>query len=252
MSDQAPVTHPYSNKLLRILSVGDRELLQRHLEPIELERDKDLEEPKEPVRYVYFPESGIASAVGGTSGVNNDRPIEVGLIGREGVTGIPLILGNHHSTHSIYMQVAGHGHRISGEAFRNAITASRTLHWLLLKFVQVFMTQITQTAVANGRSKIEERLARWVLMADDRVDAAGLPLTHEFLSIMLGVRRAGVTDAIHALAGRGLIRSDRGNIHVIDREGLLDCANGCYGMPESEYRRLFDGDGTDDHRGADK
>src|SRR5205823_6090990 len=154
-------------------------------------------------------------------------------------TGLPLILDNHLSTHSVYMQVGGSGHRIAAQPFRDAMAMSRTLHGLLLRFVQVFMIQLTQTAVANGRSKIEERLARWVLMASDRVDGPELPLTHEFLSIMLGVRRAGVTDAIHALAGRGLIKAERGNIRIIDREGLAEHANGCYGEPEREYRRLI-------------
>jgi CRP-like cAMP-binding protein len=137
------------------------------------------------------------------------------------------------------MQVAGNGHRIASDAFRDAMDRSRTLHGLFLKFVQVFMIQLTQTAVANGRSKIEERLARWLLMADDRLDTADMPLTHEFMSMMLGVRRAGVTDAVHALAGHGLIRADRGNIQIIDREGLSESANGCYGQPEREYKRLI-------------
>jgi CRP-like cAMP-binding protein len=137
------------------------------------------------------------------------------------------------------MQVAGHGYRIGAQPFREAISGSSTLHALLLRFVQVFMIQITQTAVSNGRSNIEERLARWLVMVKDRVDTPGLPLTHEFISIMLGVRRAGVTDAIHVLAGRGLIRADRGNIHIIDRDGLIEGANGCYGEPEREYSRLI-------------
>jgi CRP-like cAMP-binding protein len=225
------------NRLLRALSPEDHELVRPHLEPVELEREKDLEEPHEPIAYVYFPSSGIASTVGGEG--KYGRPIEVGLIGREGVTALPLILGNHLSTHHVYMQVEGHGHRIAAEALRDAITASRTLHGLLLKCVQVFMIQITQTAIANGRSKIEERLARWLLMASDRIDGPAIPLTHEFLGVMLGVRRAGVTDAIHALAGRGLIKAERGHLRIIDRDGLLEDANGCYGQPEREYRRLI-------------
>jgi CRP-like cAMP-binding protein len=208
------------------------------LSRVELELEKDLEEPREPITHAYFLDSGIASTVGGTHG-NDGRAIEIGLIGREGVVGLPLILGNHRATHAIYMQVAGKGQRIAAQAFREAISTSRTLHGLLLKFVQVFMVQLSQTAVANGRSKIEERLARWVLMASDRVDGPELPLTHEFLSIMLGVRRAGVTDAIHALAGHGLIRAERGNIRIIDRDGLEASANGCYGEAEREYRRLI-------------
>jgi CRP-like cAMP-binding protein len=102
--------------------------------------------------------------------------------------------------------------------------------------------QASQTAFANARFKIEQRLACWILRTDDRIDSHLIPLTHEFLSIMLGVRRAGVTDAIHALQGRGLIKTDPGQIEVIDRDGLIEWANGCYGVPEPEYRRLIDGD----------
>src|SRR5437763_9693429 len=114
---------------------------------------------------------------------------------------------------------------------------------MLLRYVQVFLIQASQTVVANARFKIEERLARWILMADDRVDTPVIALTHEFLSIMLGVRRAGVTDAIHALEGRGLIRGDRGEIRITDRKGLVEWADGCYGVPEREYRRLIRNDG---------
>src|SRR5262249_11296009 len=135
------------NKLLRALSGEDRELLRHDLEALELARDRDLEKPHEPIRDVYFLESGIASVVGDHGG--NDRPIEVGLIGREGVTGLPLIVGSHLSTHSIYMQVAGEGHRIAAQPFREALETSPTLHGLMLRFVQVFMTQLTQTAIAN-------------------------------------------------------------------------------------------------------
>jgi CRP-like cAMP-binding protein len=242
-----PISFSPSNRLLRAMSDEDRELLRPLLEPVELERDKDIETPHELIRQVYFLESGIASTVGGNHG-GNDQPIEVGLIGREGVTGVSLILGDDRSPYSMYMQAAGSGHRIEAEDFRTAIAASSTLHALLLKFVQVFVTQITQTAVANGRSKIEERLARWLLMADDRLDTPELPLTHEFLSVMLGVRRAGVTDAVHALTQRGLIKAERGNISIIDREGLIEHANGCYGMPEREYRRLICEEATEHSR----
>jgi CRP-like cAMP-binding protein len=168
------------------------------------------------------------------------RPVEIGVIGREGVTGIAIILGAEASSHSIYMQVAGAAWRIDADRLRNAMEKSRSLHAVLLRYVKVFMAQISETALANGRSKIEQRLARWLLMADDRLDSAELPLRHEFLAMMLGVRRPGVTEAIHALEGKGLIKNSRGHLFITDRDGLVEEANGCYGAAEAEYRSLIE------------
>jgi CRP-like cAMP-binding protein len=116
---------------------------------------------------------------------------------------------------------------------------SRTLHGLFLKYVQVFMAQTAHTAIANARAKLPERLARWLLMAHDRVPGDSLPLTHEFLSLMLAVRRAGVTEAVHDLESRELIGASRGEIVVHDRKGLEKVAGPFYGVPETEYRRLL-------------
>ena len=115
------------------------------------------------------------------------RPIEVGIIGREGMTGLPVVLGNDRNSNEIFMQAAGHGQCMRAPSLREAIEKSATLHRSLLRYVHAFLEQATRTAVANGRCKIEERLARWLLMADDRIDGAELPLTHEFLAMMLGV-----------------------------------------------------------------
>ena|SRR5438067_4226257 len=226
---------PSSNHLLVALSKSDRELLYPLLETVEISLKQDMEIPNTPIENVYFPESGMVSTVGGS----RDEQVEVGLTGREGVTGLPILLGAESSPNQVYVQIAGEARRIGAHDFRGAIERSDSLRAVLLKYVQVFLIQASQTAVANARFKIEERLGRWILMADDRVDSALIPLTHEFLSLMLGVRRAGVTDALHALEGRGLITTDRGRIRVIDRDGLIACANGCYGIPEQEYRRLI-------------
>ena len=119
------------------------------------------------------------------------------------------MLGGDQSPHSTYVQVAGEGQRITASALRKAMNASRTLQSLLLKFVQVFMVQTAHTAIANARAPIDQRLARWILMAHDRTSDNTLPLTHEFLSLMLGVRRAGVTEALHSLKRRKLIDTGR-------------------------------------------
>lgn len=231
----SPSTTHFSNVLLQTLNDADKALLKPHLEHVVLEQRDQIEIANESIPYTYFPESGIISVVAKSGG----EQIEAGVIGREGVTGIAVVMGNHRSPNDAYVQVPGAGHRISAPALRVAIEQSATLRRMLQRFAQVFMTQVAQTALANGRSKIEERLARWLLMAHDRIDDAEIRLTHEFIAIMLGVRRPGVTDALNELEGKGLIRSMRGAIRVTNRAGLQHIAGNAYGIPEAEYERLI-------------
>ncbi len=224
------------NKLLASLSTDDFDLLRPHLEPVTLGLRKDLERPNRQIDAVYFPEGGFASVVAVQS---NGKQVEVGLIGREGMTGLPIVLGNHRSPHATYIQAAGRGKCILATELRKAIQNSPTLRDSLLKFVQAFGVQTTQTAICNAQSRLDVRLARWLLMAHDRIGDDTLPITHEFLSLMLGVRRPGVTEALHALRERGLISYGRGQITVKDRKGLQRAAGEAYGVPEAEYRRLI-------------
>jgi CRP-like cAMP-binding protein len=137
------------------------------------------------------------------------------------------------------VQVAGSAHRITAKALRAALDENKTLRQRMQLYAHVFMVQIAQTAFANGTARIEARLARWLLMAHDRQDSDDLSLTHEFVAVMLGVRRSGVTDALHALEGAGLIRASRGVVRITSRKGLLALAGSIYGVPEAEYRRLM-------------
>jgi CRP-like cAMP-binding protein len=220
------------------MSADDLAPLKPHLELLPLERGKTIESPNRKIDSVWFPESGIVSVVG-SSGSKPDREVEIGIIGCEGVTGLAVVLGNGRSPYQTFTQVAGEGYRLPVAHLREAMEGSGTLRNLLLRYAQAFMIHSTHTAVANARGTIEERLARWILMAQDRVDSDELPLTHEFLALMLAVRRPGVTEALHGLSHKGLIRHDRGIITVVDREGLLERANGLYGVPEAEYKRLL-------------
>lgn len=172
---------------------------------------------------------GIASVV---TANETDEPTEIGLIGREGVTGLAVILGDDRSPHSTYIQVAGHGQRIGVEPFRDALDKSAGLRNILFRYAHAFMVQTAQTAAANARGSIEERLARWLLMAHDRGDGDEIPLTHEFLAMMLGTRRPRVTEAIGALAKQGSIRAERGVLIVVDRKGLAEHAGRFYGKSE--------------------
>jgi CRP-like cAMP-binding protein len=224
------------NRVLSRLSAEDFALLLApHLKRINLPLRKQLETRNKRIEYVYFPESGFASVVANGTG----HSIEVGLIGREGMTGLAVVMGADKTPHDTFIQSPGAGLRITAEKLRQALAKGPTLQRSCLLYAHAFGLQTTYTAIANGRSKIEERLARWLLMARDRVDTDDLTLTHEFLSLMLGVRRPGVTGAIHILVTQGLIKAHRGIISIVDRNGLEKTSNGAYGVPEAEFQRLF-------------
>src|SRR5215210_1414734 len=137
------------------------------------------------------------------------------------------------------MQVGGHGYRIPSSELRRAIDESALLRRLLLRFAHVFTSQSAQTAACNARHSIERRLARWLLLAHDRMADDRVPLTHEYLALMLGVRRAGVTVALHELEGEKLVRARRGQITVIDRAGLEARSCGCYAIVTQEAKRVL-------------
>ena len=206
------------------------------MRPITLDRYQFLEKPNRRIEQIYFMDAGIASVVAVQPG--EDR-VEVGLIGCEGASGTAVMLGGTASPHETYIQAAGEGRQIAVGDFQAAMRASKSLNALLLRYVQAFMVQTAHTAISNARATLDRRLARWILMAHDRVAGDSLPLTHEFLALMLGVRRAGVTETVHALASRGMIDAGRGQIVVRDRKALEKCAGKSYGVPEAEYRRLI-------------
>jgi CRP-like cAMP-binding protein len=227
---------PSSNRLLAALSRADLGLLQPHLKHGPLKLRQDLECPDRRIDYVYFPDGGFASVVAVQA---NDTRVEVGLIGYEGMTGTSILLGSDRTPHSTYIQAAGQGHRIRTLKLRQAMEASKSLRMLLLRYVQVFMVQTAHTAISNARGRLDARLARWILMAHDRVRDETLPLTHEFLSLMLGVRRAGVTEALHSLESQKLIYTGTGRVTLRNRKGMERTAGNSYGTPEAEFRRLI-------------
>ena len=224
------------NRLLQAMSEDDFARLAPHLEPVILSVKDMLVEPNQPIEHVYFLEAGLASVV--AISPDNER-LEVGHIGREGMTGEPILLTVAHTPHQTFIQVAGSGLRMRADDLLAAMEASPSLKALLLHWVHVLMIQTAQSALANGRFAIQERLARWLLMCHDRLDGDDLPLTHEFLSLMLGVRRSGVTEALHVLEGVKIVRTSRGRIHLLDRARLEEIAGACYGLPEAEYARLI-------------
>ena len=236
MNDAAPSRAGMRNKLVARMGAQDWDLLAPHLEPVSLKERQVIEVPGKPITHVHFIEIGVVSVVAVNA---EDHRIEVGVIGREGKTGVSLVMGDDRAQHSAYLQIGGNGRRIPAAAFIEAMKRSTSLRNLMMKSAQAFMIQTAHTALANGRAKLEERLARWLLMAHDRLSSDAVPLTHEFLAVMLGVRRAGVTVALHSFERRGLIATRRGQLTLVDREGIEKVAGSFYGIPEAELKRLM-------------
>jgi CRP-like cAMP-binding protein len=224
------------NFLLAALSDDDRALLKPHLERMKLDRDQVLVEPNQPIEHVYFPEGGIASITAKAENIVT----EVGIFGRDGVSATALLLGTDRSPHETFLQVDGsHACRISADRFMTAVESSSTLRQTMLRYVQTLLIQTAQSAVANARYQIEARLARWLLMCHDRVKGDEIALTHEFMGMMIGAQRSGVTVALHVLEGIGMIRAKRGRVTILDRDKLEELAGDSYGPAEAEYRRLI-------------
>src|SRR3954454_8760914 len=223
------------NRLLSGLNRDDFDLLQPDLEPVALDLRQWLIEAGEPIQQIYFPERGIVSILADTS----QGRIEVGLIGPEGMAGLPGVLGIDHSPHGYMVQAAGEALRIPAPDLRAALRHSPSLHAGLLRYAHALMVQTAETAYANAGFTMEARLARWILMTDDRLAREDLPLTHDFLSMMLGVRRPGVTIAVQNLESNRLIRAKRGGITVLDRTGLEGIADSAYGASEAEYASVM-------------
>jgi CRP-like cAMP-binding protein len=224
------------NRLLAMLSAANRMLLTPALEEIELTARQVVEAPNEPIAHIYFVESGLVSVVGTAT---DKHRIEIGMVGYEGMTGLSVVLGDDRSVNETLVQASGMAMRITAAALREMMAASPSLSANLLRYVNVFMVQGSQTALANGRGKLDERLARWLLMWDDRLRPRTLHVTHEFLALLLGVRRPGVSDTVAALESKGLIRATRAEVSIRNRRGLKLLASGFYGIPEAEYDRLL-------------
>ncbi len=224
-----------SNRLLIALPQVDLDLLRPYLEPVPLPHKQTLSEPNAPIDHVHFVQEGMVSLV---QPLENGAMIEVGMIGNEGFVGVPLLLGADSSPLEAMVQIPGSALRVPASAFREEAGRSSALMGLLLRYVQALHTQVSLTAACNGRHTLPERLARWLLTARDRAKSDQMPLSHEFLSMMLGVRRAGVTVAVGTLKAAGLIRNTHGQITITDRQGLEAACCECYRTVRNEYQRL--------------
>ena len=224
------------NRILQLISAEDFALLS--LEHVDLPVRRVLVEPNVPIDFMYFMEEGMTSVT--TSTLAGE--IEVGMIGKEGlVAALPVVLGVSSSPYTHFVQMPGHGFRISTKDLLECLDLSAALRRLLLRSIQALSVQISQTAFSNAIYTIEVRLARWLLMCRDRSATDEMILTHEFLAQMLGVRRPGVSVATQILEGNRLIRAERGRITVLDRAGLEAIADESYGLPEAVYAELMEG-----------
>ena len=224
---------PYQNLLLTKLADMDSQLIGS-LEAVECPVDETLIAPDTPIGWLYFLEAGIGSVVTEAE----DRKIEVGIVGRDGIVGLPVLLGDDQSPHRFFMQIGGHGYRVSADRFRELARKDERLALLCARYAHAFHIQVGETALANGRAGIVARLARWLLICLDRLDSLTIVMTHDYLAIMLGVRRASVTTALHELEGMHLIKSVRSRIDVRDRAGLEAIAGDIYGMSHRHALRL--------------
>lgn len=224
------------NRLLRALSADDFARLAPHLVPVPLPKHAVLYDFGNSIPFVWFLEDGLGSVI---ARLPDGEAAEIGLYGFEGLAAIPAVLGDTVAENHLTMQIGGYGFRIDAAELRAAMRERADLQRLLLRYVQYFIVQVGQTAVSNARSSVEARLARWLLMGHDRVDGDEVPLTHEYLAIMLAVRRSSVTVAIHELEGRGFIRGRRGSILIRDRAALETFAAHIYGIPEAAFERLI-------------
>ena len=209
--------------------------IRPYLRPVVLQHRTILQEHCRPIENIYFIERGVASLLARTQ---RDGPVEVAIVGRLGFVGVPAVLGSIRSPNRCIMAVAGAAFRIAAKDLQNIMDDTPDVRQHLLKYVQALLIQNTQTTLCNVRHELEERLCRWLLLASDRLDEKSIPLTHDQLSLILGVRRAGVTTTLLKLEQLGAVNKTRGSLEISDRSVLESKACECYRIIANEYKRI--------------
>jgi len=224
------------NRLLAALARDDFTELAAHLELVPIQRGDVIATPEDQIEHIVFPNSGmILTLADGAS----DRSIVVGAIGREGAGPYNVLLGSDRTPFRHMVQLQGVVARMPTAAFAETARKRPKIMEMALQFSHTLTTQLADTIAANSMARIEQRLARWLLMCDDRSHAADIAVTHIELATMLGVRRASVTDQLHILEGNRQIKSERGTIQILNRDALREIAGTCYGSAEEDYKRLM-------------
>lgn len=225
------------NRLLDSLSHELYEKLAPNLKQISLERGQRLHEPNEPITELYFP---LDCALSITITLSDGSTAETGIVGKREVIGINAFMGGRETTQTTYIvQVAGNAMKLDAKVLLKEFDCNKEMRDIMLRYTQAFIAQISQTTACNSLHNIEQRLARWMLEVQDRMEQNQLKLTHEFIADMLGVRRSGVTQAAQKLQEKGLIRYQRGNVEILDLQGLKACSCECFETVKQEYDRLL-------------
>ena len=238
---------PTRNRLLADLPSEEEAQLRPHLEPVALGVKEVIYEPYQPIPYIYFPETGVTSIL---VIMGDGKAAEVGLVGHEGMLGLPVFLGAETSPGRSYSQVPGEALRMPTAAFTAVLPRAGTLVQRLQRYTQALFTQVSQSAACNNLHSVAQRCSRWLLMTHDLTDREAFLLTHEFLAAMLGVRRASVSAVAARLQQAGLIRYHRGEMTIVNREGLEAAACECYQIIATEYARLLGPPPGADRRGG--
>lgn len=223
------------NQLLAALPTEDYQRLSSHLEPVELQRGQILYDTGGLIDYVYFPSNSMVSLI---SQLSDGASVEIGIVGYEGMVGVSAVLGVDKSPHETMVQVPDGAVRMKTSVLREEFKRGGALQASLLRYIQMLLLQTSQIAACNRLHTIGERLARWLLMSQDRCRCDELPFTQEFLAIMLGTRRAGVTEAALILQAEEYISYRRGHVKILDRTGLEDFTCECYRIVKDEFDRL--------------
>lgn len=231
-SPQIPVT----NRLLATLPRQEYERLLPHMERVCLDFKQILYAPGQPISYVYFPNHGVVVSM--LIVMSGSIAAEVGLVGNEGMAGLPVFLGADTTPSQAKVQVPGESLRMKADVFKAKVNPSDTLHGLLMRYTHALMLQISQSVACKSHHSMSQRCCRWLLMNHDRVGSDQFPITQEFLSQMLGVRRAGVTEVAGMLQKVGILRYSRGQMTILDRLGLESACCECYRSVKAESDRL--------------
>lgn len=224
------------NRLLAGLPSEELKRLHPYMEQVSLSHGQPIIKPYEPIPFVYFPLNSLLSLV---TVMEDGSMVESGSIGREGMAGLPILLDAGTTPSQTLTQIPGLAVRIKAEILKEAFDRGGALQKILYRYIHTTIVLGSQTAACNRLHHIEARLCRWLLMSSDGVGSQELFLTHEFLATMLGVRRAGVSEAASLVQGKGLIRYQRGRIQIVDRKSLETAACECYRVVKTEYDRLF-------------